>query len=108
MRGIRGGRDAFDGAPFTRPPSSATMDPLVWMAVGLGVGLLAPLVAGEGDGLFGDLLFGLLGAFLGGWITALAATPPAGLAGSALAALGGAAAFVLALRLVHHATATPA
>jgi uncharacterized membrane protein YeaQ/YmgE (transglycosylase-associated protein family) len=84
------------------------MDPLVWMAVGLGVGLLTPLVAGGGAGRFGDLLFGFLGAFLGGWIADLlaVATPLSGLAGSAPAALAGAAAFVLALRLAHRAAAS--
>ena len=85
------------------------MDPLVWMLVGLGVGLLASLFADEGNGLFGDLLFGFLGAFLGGWV----ADPLTGvglldgLAGSSLAALAGAAAFVLTFRLVHRATAAP-
>lgn len=85
------------------------MDPLVWIAVGLGVGLAAPLVAGEGEGLFGDLWFGLLGAFLGGWLFDLLHTgaPLDGLAGSAPAAAVAAVLFVCVLRLVHRATLTP-
>ena len=85
------------------------MDPLVWMLVGLGVGLLTPLVAGEGLGLFGDLLFGFLGAFVGGWVAdpLTGAGLLDGLAGSSLAALVGAVVFVLTLRLVHRATVAP-
>ncbi|HLT47929.1 MAG TPA: hypothetical protein VK002_11920 [Rubricoccaceae bacterium] len=84
------------------------MDPLVWIGVGLGVGFVAALVAQE-EGLFGDLLFGLLGAFLGGWLVDLlyVAAPLDGLAGTAPAALVGAALFVLLLRLVHRATVAP-
>jgi uncharacterized membrane protein YeaQ/YmgE (transglycosylase-associated protein family) len=82
------------------------MDPLVWMALGFGVGLLAPLIVGGSDALFGDLVFGFLGGFLGGWIAdLLAATPLSGLAGSATAALAGAIAFVLGLRLIHRTAA---
>ncbi len=76
------------------------MDPLFWIGVGLGVGLLAPLVGGEGFGLFGDLLFGTLGAFIGGWIAdPLTASPSDAL----LAALLGGLVFVAGLRLTQPA-----
>ncbi|MDX1419815.1 MAG: hypothetical protein R3181_07610 [Rubricoccaceae bacterium] len=78
------------------------MDPIIWIASGLVVGLAAARAAGGRDGLFGDLLFGLLGAFLGGWLTDLLYTGTVldGLAASAPAALVGAVVFVLGLRLV--------
>jgi uncharacterized membrane protein YeaQ/YmgE (transglycosylase-associated protein family) len=86
------------------------MDPLVWIVVGLGVGLLAALLARGGDGPLGDLLFGLLGAFLGGWLVdpLYVGAPPHSLPGSWLAALLAAAAFVGAFRLVHRTSANPA
>lgn len=79
------------------------MDPLLWIGIGLGLGLIAPLLAGEGLGLFGDLLFGVLGAFLGGWM----ANPlfaSGDLGSSALTALLGAAVFITTLRLLHART----
>ena len=86
------------------------MDPLVWIAVGLGVGLAVSRVVRGSDGLFGDLLFGLLGAFLGGWLTDLLYTGRAldGLAGSAPAALVSAVLFVLVLRLLGRVKPTAA
>jgi uncharacterized membrane protein YeaQ/YmgE (transglycosylase-associated protein family) len=83
------------------------MDPLVWIVLGLLVGLLAGLVAPGRAGLAGDLLFGLLGAFVGGWVAALlwARAPLEGLAASGPAALGAAVLFVLTLRLAQRAPA---
>jgi uncharacterized membrane protein YeaQ/YmgE (transglycosylase-associated protein family) len=77
------------------------MDPLIWIALGLGTGLIAPLLGGEGTGLFGDLLFGLLGAFLGGWLAD--AAYPASLATSAVVAVAVAVLGVLAFRRIAHA-----
>jgi uncharacterized membrane protein YeaQ/YmgE (transglycosylase-associated protein family) len=41
-----------------------------WIVVGIVAGLLAKMVVpGEGPaGIFGDLVIGVLGAFLGGWL----------------------------------------
>lgn len=45
---------------------------LVWCLVGLVAGFLASRVAlGHGLGLFGDVIVGILGAFLGGFLAAL-------------------------------------
>ena len=79
------------------------MDPVVWIAVGLGVGALAP-VLGRPYGLFADLVFGLLGAFAGGWIGSLVGTGT--LSASATGALFGAVALVLTYRLLLRAGAS--
>ncbi len=45
---------------------------LIWCLVGLVAGFLASRVAlGHGLGLFGDIIVGILGAFLGGFLAAL-------------------------------------
>lgn len=43
------------------------MDLLTWLIVGLVAGVLAALLVG-GVGLVGDIIVGILGAFVGGWI----------------------------------------
>jgi uncharacterized membrane protein YeaQ/YmgE (transglycosylase-associated protein family) len=45
---------------------------LIWCLVGLVAGFLASRVAlGHGLGLFGDIVVGILGAFLGGFIASI-------------------------------------
>jgi uncharacterized membrane protein YeaQ/YmgE (transglycosylase-associated protein family) len=45
---------------------------LIWCLVGLVAGFLASRVAlGHGLGLFGDIIVGILGAFLGGFLASL-------------------------------------
>ncbi|HLZ59988.1 MAG TPA: GlsB/YeaQ/YmgE family stress response membrane protein [Ktedonosporobacter sp.] len=49
----------------------ATLDPgglVMWLIVGLVAGFLASRVMGGGYGLFGDIVVGIIGAFLGGWL----------------------------------------
>ena len=41
---------------------------LLWVAVGAIAGYLASLVVGTGFGVVGDIVIGVVGAFLGGWI----------------------------------------
>ena len=42
---------------------------LIWLVVGAVAGLLAGMVVkGGGFGLLGDIVVGILGAFLGGWL----------------------------------------
>ena len=76
---------------------------LTWLIVGLVAGVLASLVmGGTGYGLIGDIIIGIVGAFVGGWIfSALGVTSPlAGLAGTILVAFIGAVVLLFLLRLI--------
>ena len=77
------------------------MSILTWLIVGLVAGVLASmLMGGTGYGLIGDIIIGIVGAFVGGWIfSALGvASPLGGLAGTILVAFIGA---VVLLFLIH-------
>lgn len=78
------------------------MDFLTWLIVGLVAGVLASLVMGGGFGLIGDIVIGIVGAFLGGWIfRALGVhSPMAGLAGTIFVAFIGAVVLLFLLRLI--------
>lgn len=75
------------------------MDLITWLIVGLVAGVLASLVVG-GVGLVGDIIVGIVGAFLGGWIFRQlgVSTPLAGLAGVIFTAFIGA---IVLLALLH-------
>ncbi|MEX0893599.1 MAG: GlsB/YeaQ/YmgE family stress response membrane protein [Gemmatimonadota bacterium] len=77
------------------------MDLLTWLIVGLVAGVLAGLVVG-GIGLIGNIVVGIVGAFVGGWIFAQlgVATPFAGLAGTIFTAFVGAVVLLLVLHLI--------
>ena len=51
---------------------------LVWIAIGLVAGWLASGVVGGGYGVVGDIVLGIVGAFLGGSITRSGLVRPAG------------------------------
>jgi uncharacterized membrane protein YeaQ/YmgE (transglycosylase-associated protein family) len=78
------------------------VDLLTWLIVGLIAGVLASLVMGGGFGLIGDIIIGIVGAFLGGWIFRElgAAAPFGGLAGTIFVAFIGAVALIFLLRLI--------
>jgi uncharacterized membrane protein YeaQ/YmgE (transglycosylase-associated protein family) len=80
---------------------------LLWLVVGLIAGWLASAVVGGGFGLVGDIVVGIVGAFIGGFIfRALGVgTPFGGLAGSIFVAFVGAVALLLCLRVIRRATA---
>lgn len=82
------------------------MDLLTWLIVGLIAGVLAALVMGGGYGLIGDIIIGIVGAFLGGWIfSALGVSAPwGGLAGTIFVAFVGAVVLLFLLRLIRGAT----
>lgn len=83
------------------------MDILTWLIVGLVAGVLASLVAGgTGYGILGDIVVGIVGAFVGGWVfNALhVGTPFGGLAGTIFVAFIGAVVLLLILRLIRGAT----
>lgn len=83
------------------------MDILTWLIVGLIAGVLASLVmGGTGYGIIGDIIVGIVGAFIGGWIfDALAVTTPfGGLPGTIFVAFIGAVVLLFVLRLIRGAT----
>ena len=76
---------------------------LTWLIVGLVAGLLASFVmGGVGYGLIGDIVIGIVGAFIGGWLfSALGvASPIGGLAGTILVAFIGAVVLLFILRMI--------
>jgi uncharacterized membrane protein YeaQ/YmgE (transglycosylase-associated protein family) len=74
---------------------------LLWVAIGAIAGFLASIVVGGGFGLVGDIILGVVGAFVGGWLFKLLGwhAPFAGLAGTVAVAFVGAAVLLLLLRL---------
>jgi uncharacterized membrane protein YeaQ/YmgE (transglycosylase-associated protein family) len=80
------------------------MDILTWIIVGLVAGVLAALVVG-GYGLLANIIIGIAGAFIGGWLFREAGwhAPFAGLAGTIFVAFIGAVILLLILRLIHGA-----
>ena len=83
------------------------MDLLTWLIVGLIAGVLASLVmGGTGYGLIGDIIIGIVGAFVGGWLfTKLGvASPFGGIAGVIFVAFIGAVVLLFVLRLIRRST----
>ena len=76
------------------------MDILTWLIVGLVAGVLAGLIVG-GYGLIADIVVGIVGAFIGGWLFRAAGwdVPFGGLAGSIFVAFIGAVILLVVLRL---------
>jgi len=90
--------------PEIRPryEEGGEMDILTWLIVGLVAGLLASFVVGGGFGLLGDIVIGIIGAFVGGWLFRQLgwSTPFGGLAGTIFVAFIGAIVLLLLLRLI--------
>ena len=87
-----------------------SMDILSWLVVGLIAGVLASLVVGgTGYGILGDIVIGIVGAFIGGWLFTAAhwTVPWGGLAGSILVAFVGAVILLVILHLVHRGYRRP-
>jgi len=83
------------------------MDILLLLVVGLVAGVLASLVVGgTGYGIIGDIVVGIAGAFVGGYVFRAAgwATPFAGIAGTIFVAFIGAVILLVIIRLVRGAT----
>jgi len=81
------------------------MDIVTWLIVGLVAGVLAGLVLG-GYGLLADIVVGIVGAFIGGWLFTRMAwhAPWPGLAGTIFVAFIGALVLLAILHLIHAAT----
>ena len=80
---------------------------LTWIIVGLIAGVLASLVmGGTGYGLIGDIIIGIVGAFVGGYVFHAAGwhSPWGGLAGSIFVAFIGAAILLVIIHLVRGAS----
>ncbi|MBY0491691.1 MAG: GlsB/YeaQ/YmgE family stress response membrane protein [Gemmatimonadaceae bacterium] len=77
------------------------MDIVTWLIVGLVAGVLASLIMG-GVGLVGDIICGIIGAFVGGWIFRQlgVGSPFSGLAGVIFTAFIGAIVVLFILHLV--------
>ncbi|HVZ74898.1 MAG TPA: GlsB/YeaQ/YmgE family stress response membrane protein [Polyangia bacterium] len=75
---------------------------LIWIAVGLIAGWLASAVVGGGLGVIGDIVVGVVGAFLGGFIFRALhiGVPFHGLAATIFVAFIGAIVLLLLLRLI--------
>lgn len=83
------------------------MDILMWLFVGLAAGVLASLVmGGTGYGLIGDIVIGIVGAFVGGWLFARlgVSAPFGGIAGVIFTAFIGAVVLLFVIRLIRQAT----
>ncbi|HEX7708976.1 MAG TPA: GlsB/YeaQ/YmgE family stress response membrane protein [Thermoanaerobaculia bacterium] len=79
------------------------MDILTWLIVGLVAGVLASLVmGGTGYGIIGDIIIGIVGAFVGGWLFAQmgVSSPFGGLPGTIFVAFIGAVVLLFVLRLI--------
>jgi uncharacterized membrane protein YeaQ/YmgE (transglycosylase-associated protein family) len=75
---------------------------LLWIVVGLISGWLASAVVGGGFGVVGDIVIGIVGAFLGGLLFRAMHwhSPISGLAGTILVAFIGAVLLLIVLRLI--------
>jgi uncharacterized membrane protein YeaQ/YmgE (transglycosylase-associated protein family) len=85
------------------------MDLLTLIVVGLIAGLLASLVVkGAGMGLLGDIVVGIVGAFLGSWLFGALniRVPFSGLGGTIFVAFIGAVVCLLILRVIRRGART--
>lgn len=75
---------------------------LIWLLIGAIAGWLASkVVRGGGMGLLGDIVVGVIGAFIGAWLlTRLGITIAHGLIGAVASATLGAVLLLLAIRLI--------
>jgi uncharacterized membrane protein YeaQ/YmgE (transglycosylase-associated protein family) len=80
---------------------------LIWIAIGLIAGWLASAVVGGGMGVVGDIVVGVVGAFLGGFIFRglHIGTPFHGIASTIFVAFIGAIVLLLLLRLIRRGSA---
>jgi uncharacterized membrane protein YeaQ/YmgE (transglycosylase-associated protein family) len=78
---------------------------LLWfLLIGIAAGWLAgQLMKGGGYGLFGDLVIGVIGAFIGGWLLAAVGIFAGGLIGSLITATIGAIVLLFVVRLIKRA-----
>ena len=78
---------------------------LIWfLLIGLIAGWLAgQVMRGGGYGIVGDMIVGVIGAFLGGWLFSLLGISAGGLIGSIITAFVGAVVLIAILRAIRRA-----
>lgn len=78
---------------------------IAWLIIGLAAGWLAgTLVKGGGFGLIGDIIVGIIGAFIGGWLAGLVGLQVgSGFISSIITATLGAILLIVILRMVRRA-----
>ncbi|HQR17880.1 MAG TPA: GlsB/YeaQ/YmgE family stress response membrane protein [Gemmatimonadales bacterium] len=81
-----------------------TQSLIVFLIIGVVAGFLAgKIMKGGGFGLVGDLVLGVIGAFVGGWVFGLLGILPVGLIGTLISATAGAVILLFLIRLVKKA-----
>lgn len=77
-----------------------------WLVVGLIAGFLASVVMRGGFGIVGDIIAGIVGAFIGGWLFGLLGiSAGGGIVGSIIVAFIGACILIAILRLFSRGSA---
>ena len=81
-----------------------TQSLIVFLIIGVVAGFLAgKIMKGGGFGLVGDLVLGVIGAFVGGWVFGMLGILPVGLLGTLISATAGAVILLFLIRLVKKA-----
>jgi uncharacterized membrane protein YeaQ/YmgE (transglycosylase-associated protein family) len=82
-----------------------SVESLIWfLLIGLIAGWLAgKVMRGGGFGVIGDMIVGVIGAFLGAWLFSLLGISAGGLLGSIVTAFVGAVVLLFLLRLIKRA-----
>lgn len=74
---------------------------LIFLAIGAVAGWLAGLLMkGGGFGLLGNIIVGVIGAFVGGWLFGVLGIAAGGLVGSLVTAVAGAAVLLFVVGLI--------
>ena len=74
---------------------------LIFLAIGVLAGFLAGrIMKGKGFGLLGDLIVGVIGAFIGVWLFGLLGISTSGILGLLIAAIIGALILLYLIRLI--------
>jgi len=95
---------AFPLAAFVLMPGHV----IAWLVVGLISGWLAgSVMKGGGYGMIGDIVVGLIGAFVGGFVMGLFMNDTAGFVGSIIVSFLGACLFIAIVRAISGRSARP-
>jgi uncharacterized membrane protein YeaQ/YmgE (transglycosylase-associated protein family) len=79
---------------------------VIFLLIGLIAGWLAGVVMkGSGYGVLGDILVGIIGAFVGGFLFSLLGLSATGIMGNIIVAFIGAVVLVWVLHTLHHTVA---